>query len=70
MECGSRNVELGIRKWECGLRPVGAIEAYAPEGMANSECGMGKAEVVIRKAEWRSGKQWAPRSGDIRMNGF
>ena len=24
---------------ECGLRPVGAIGAYAPEGSGNAECG-------------------------------
>ena len=24
----------GIRKWECGLRPIGAY-AYAPAGMRN-----------------------------------
>jgi hypothetical protein len=24
-----------MRKWECGLRPVGAIGAYAPEGIWN-----------------------------------
>ena len=27
---------------ECGLRPVGAIVAYAPEGSRNAECGKKK----------------------------
>ena len=27
----------GFLKWEVGLRPVGAIGAYAPEGMRNWE---------------------------------
>jgi len=27
--------DQSCRKWECGLRPVGAIGAYAPEGMRN-----------------------------------
>ena len=32
---GQRTEDRGarIRNWECGLRPVGAIGIYAPEGM-------------------------------------
>ncbi len=30
-----RNSEVGMRNAECGLRPVGAIGAYAPEGSRN-----------------------------------
>jgi hypothetical protein len=39
---GQRKVlrDFGIRKVECGLRPVGAIRAYAPEGSWKSECGL------------------------------
>jgi len=47
---------------ECGLRPVGAIGAYAPEGMGNSEWGMrngeggsGKLECGSENAEWGEG---------------
>ena len=29
-----------MRKWEYGLRPVGAIGAYAPEGMRKVDWGM------------------------------
>ena len=28
-----QKTEVRIRKWEFGLRPVGGIGAYAPEGM-------------------------------------
>ncbi len=34
-----------MRKWECGLQPVGAIRAYAPEGMGKVEVGSRNAEV-------------------------
>jgi hypothetical protein len=53
MEFGSGKSEWGIEKnAEVGLRPVGGIGAYAPEGMRNvekgngnrKECGSGKAE--------------------------
>jgi len=42
MEVGSRKWEVGMRKYKtegigCGLRPVGAIGAYAPEGSGNAE---------------------------------
>ena len=36
-ECGRRNRGQKTEKLECGLRPVGAIEAYAPEGRWNRE---------------------------------
>ena len=36
---GSQKAEDGIRKWECGLRPVGAKGAYAPEGMRKWDLG-------------------------------
>ena len=38
-------------KGECGLRPVGAIEAYAPEGRWNSEGGRIKDEFGMWNAE-------------------
>ncbi len=34
-----------------GLRPVGAIRAYAPEGRWNGEFGIGKVEVGMGNAE-------------------
>ena len=43
---GDGRIELGSGNAECGLRPVGTIGAYAPEG---SEEG-GKAEFEIRNA--------------------
>ena len=52
-----------IREWELGLRPVGAIGAYAPEGMRNAEVGMGdkngqdselKSEIQNQKSKIES----------------
>ena len=44
-----------MRRWnwegEGGLRPVGAIGAYAPEGSGNAEVGMRNVEAGMRKAE-------------------
>ncbi|MGD9052364.1 MAG: transporter substrate-binding domain-containing protein [Desulfobacterales bacterium] len=37
-----------IREWECGLRPVGGIGAYAPEGMRKAEGGI-KADDKSKK---------------------
>jgi len=31
-EAGNQKTGSRALKWECGLRPIGAIEAYAPEG--------------------------------------
>jgi len=36
------------QKSEFGLRPVGAIGAYAPEGMRNSEERSGNSELGMR----------------------
>jgi len=45
VEFGMRNAEIkgrgqGAEEFECGLRPVGDIGAYAPEGSGNGECGI------------------------------
>ena len=37
--------EVGMGNADCGLRPVGAIGAYATEGMWNGEFGSGNEEV-------------------------
>jgi hypothetical protein len=43
-----------MRKLECGLRPIGAIGAYAPEGMGNFRGQRHlKAEGGMRNAEFR-----------------
>jgi hypothetical protein len=54
-----------MRKWECGLRPIGAIVAYAPEGMRkwelievesrNAECGMRKKSEGEKMGRCESG---------------
>ena len=31
-EIREQKSDIGNLEWECGLRPIGAIEAYAPEG--------------------------------------
>ncbi len=46
----SQRTDDRILKWECGLRPVGAIEAYAPEGRRNGE-GIGMVQSAWRIAE-------------------
>jgi hypothetical protein len=43
-------------KVECGLRPVGAIGAYAPQGRRNGECGGRNGEVGMGKSEFGMGK--------------
>jgi hypothetical protein len=49
--------ESGIRKWECGHRPVGEIGAYAPEGSGKWKFGIGKWEFGIGK--WECGmRKW------------
>ena len=68
MEVGSRKWEVGMRKYKtegigCGLRPVGAIGAYAPEGSGNAECGnIGQRELNSQwgmrndlKGSWKAG---------------
>jgi hypothetical protein len=39
------------KSFEFGLRPVGAIGAYAPEGIRNAECGSGNVEMRIQRAD-------------------
>ena len=38
------------RGYRCGLRPVGAIGAYGPEGRGNGESGIRKGEGGMNKA--------------------
>jgi hypothetical protein len=52
------------RKWECGLRPVGAIGAYAPEGI-RKEVGRRKQEFGSGNAE--CGKKWELGSGNAEV---
>jgi len=45
VEFGSGNAEFGSGNAEVGLRPVGAIGTYAPEGMWNVEIESGNGEI-------------------------
>jgi hypothetical protein len=48
-----------MRKWECGLRPVGAIGAYAPEGIRNVEGGLRPVGAIGAYAPEGSGNEIA-----------
>jgi hypothetical protein len=49
------SLEWGMRNGECGLRPVGAIGAYAPEGMqkkkmkSTGEGGLGERVITFTR---------------------
>ena len=49
-------------KWECGLRPVGAIGAYAPEGSGNAEWGILNGEVGMRPPASPSCRLYEPEA--------
>ena len=41
----SESFDFGFGIVDCGLRPVGAIGAYAPEGMLNQRAAFGLSEL-------------------------
>jgi hypothetical protein len=53
-----------IRNWECGLRPVGAIGAYTPEGMRKEKK---KTEKVFsRKDTETHGYVFNKKNSDVK----